>query len=76
MARLESRAATPCARTYGVRTRRSFSPEWERTPLPLKEQVSLGRDGSMVLTLEQPLPSSGGAAGTYPVKLILQRPTQ
>jgi hypothetical protein len=43
-------------------------------PMPLKEQVTFGRDGSMVLTVEQPLQSSGGAVGTYPVTLLFRRP--
>jgi hypothetical protein len=42
-------------------------------PLPLKEQGTF-RDGSLVLTVEQPRPSSDGAVGTYPVELLFQRP--
>lgn len=41
-------------------------------PLRLQEQIRIGHDRSMVLTVEQPLPSSEGALGTYPVELLLQ----
>jgi hypothetical protein len=43
-------------------------------PLSLKEQATLGRDGSVVLTVEQPLSSSDGAVGTYPVELRFRQP--
>ena len=43
-------------------------------PLLLQEQVTLGSDSSLLLTVEQPLPSSGGAVGTYPVVLDFRRP--
>jgi hypothetical protein len=43
-------------------------------PLSLKEQVTLGRDGSVALTVEQPLSSPDGAVDTYPVELLFRRP--
>jgi hypothetical protein len=43
-------------------------------PLSLKEKATLGSDGSVVLTVEQPLSSSDGAVGSYPVELRFRQP--
>jgi hypothetical protein len=42
-------------------------------PLLLNEQASFGSDGSVVLTVEQPLQPSGGAVASYPVELLFRR---
>lgn len=44
----------------------------EAHPLRLSEQGSIRSDGSLVLTLRQPLPPSQGL-GTYPVEILFQR---
>jgi hypothetical protein len=40
----------------------------------LLEEISLGHDGSLTLTVDQPLDPSGEAQGTYPVNVLFHYP--
>jgi hypothetical protein len=43
-------------------------------PLLLQEHGAIGPDGSVTITVEEPLPSSADAAGAQPMELLFQRP--